>query len=232
MIFVNDFIEDVFSLLDANGNHVSGVAANITVDVVDPWHNVTNPVVAEIAPPGGLYFVDWQALTEGTYTAKWVCTSPIAETSHRFIVRNAQDVIADQVWDELFAAHGAAGSFGKLVQDILAAIAALNDLSMADVQTAMTAQGYTAGRAPNLDNLDAAISVVIAAIGALNNLSQADVQAAMTAQGYTAVRALLLDNLDSAISGVPAAVDAVLSAIHGAGSWETADLCDYHTQPC
>lgn len=37
-------------------------------------------------------------------------------------------------------------------------IAALNDLSIADVQTAMTNQGYTAARAPNLDNLDAAVS--------------------------------------------------------------------------
>ena len=36
----------------------------------------------------------------------------------------------------------------------------------------------------------------------------------------------------AAIAGIPAAVDIVLSAVHGAGSWETADLCDYHTQPC
>lgn len=39
-----------------------------------------------------------------------------------------------------------------------AAIAALNDLAIADVQTAMTNQGYTSGRAPNLDNLDATVS--------------------------------------------------------------------------
>lgn len=39
-----------------------------------------------------------------------------------------------------------------------AAIAALNNLSQAGVQSAMTAQGYTAARAPNLDNLDAAVS--------------------------------------------------------------------------
>jgi len=40
----------------------------------------------------------------------------------------------------------------------LAAIAGLEDLSSADVQAAMTAQGYTAARAPLLDNLDAAIT--------------------------------------------------------------------------
>lgn len=39
-----------------------------------------------------------------------------------------------------------------------AAIAGLNDLSQADVQTALTAQGYTVARAGNLDNLDTLIS--------------------------------------------------------------------------
>jgi len=39
-----------------------------------------------------------------------------------------------------------------------AVTAALNDLSQADVQAALTAQGYTAARAPGLDNLDAAVS--------------------------------------------------------------------------
>jgi len=70
----------------------------------------------------------------------------------------------------------------------------------------------------------------LAAIAALNDLSIADVQTAMTNQGYTAVRAILLDNLDAAVSAVPAAVDAVLSAVHGLGSWETG-ACDYHAQP-
>jgi len=38
------------------------------------------------------------------------------------------------------------------------AIAALNNLSQAGVQSAMTAQGYTAARGPKLDQLDAAVS--------------------------------------------------------------------------
>jgi hypothetical protein len=38
------------------------------------------------------------------------------------------------------------------------AITALNDLAIADIQTALTNQGYTAARAPNLDNLDTTIS--------------------------------------------------------------------------
>jgi len=41
---------------------------------------------------------------------------------------------------------------------ILAAIAALNNISIADVQTALTNQGYTSARSALLDNLDAAIT--------------------------------------------------------------------------
>ena len=43
-------------------------------------------------------------------------------------------------------------------------IAALNDLSVVDVQTALTNQGYTTVRAPKLDNLDATISGVPGAV--------------------------------------------------------------------
>ena len=44
--------------------------------------------------------------------------------------------------------------------DILNAINALNDLSVADIQAALTAQGYTTARAALLDNLDVAVSTV------------------------------------------------------------------------
>ncbi len=102
-------------------------------------------------------------------------------------------VVADAVWDELRAAHTTSASYGEFTGDAamrgtdgantvvpLAAatdqgehdqtqtdIAALNDLSQADVQTALTAQGYTVARAALLDNLDAAISGVAAAVWAL-----------------------------------------------------------------
>lgn len=101
------------------------------------------------------------------------------------------------------------GADGDDLKDLSDQIDGLNDLSQADVQAALTAQGYTVARAGNLDNLDAAISTVTSAIAALNDLSQADVQAALTAQGYTAGRATNLDNLDAAISTVVAAVAAL-----------------------
>ena len=122
--------------------------------------------------------------------------------------------------------------------NILAAIGALNDIDIADVQTALTNQGYTSARAAFLDiintNLDVAVStrnsVVpmdaatsqgehdatqagiaanLAAIGALNDIDITDVQTALTNQGYTAARALLLDNLDGTVSSVIAAIGAL-----------------------
>jgi hypothetical protein len=49
-------------------------------------------------------------------------------------------------------------------------IAALNDLDQADVQAAMTAQGYTTTRAVKLDNLDAPVSSVTADLDITNAL--------------------------------------------------------------
>jgi hypothetical protein len=116
--------------------------------------------------------------------------------------------------------HGYTTGRAALLDNLDMAISALNDLSIADIQTALTGQGYTVARAAFLDNLNATISSVLSAIAALNDLSQADVQSAMTAQGYTSLRAVLLDNLDLAVSLVPAAVDLVLTAAHGTGSWQ------------
>lgn len=107
--------------------------------------------------------------------------------------------VADAVWDEARAGHNSAGSFGETLNSVesklpandfadetlqqashaqtQADIAALNDLSQADVQSALTAQGYTTARAALLDNLDAAISSVISAIGALEDVSVSDILA-------------------------------------------------------
>lgn len=91
---------------------------------------------------------------------------------------------------------------------IIAAIGALNDLSQADVQAAMTAQGYTVARAALIDNLDAAITTILVAIAGLNDLSIVDIQSALTGQGYTTVRAALLDNLDALVSSRSTLTDA------------------------
>jgi len=68
---------------------------------------------------------------------------------------------------------------------VLAAIAALNNISIADVQTALTAQGYTTIRAALLDNLDAAISSrnAVTPLAAATDQAEHDAtQAAIAAQ--------------------------------------------------
>jgi len=93
--------------------------------------------------------------------------------------------------------------------NIPALIAALNDLSTADVQTALTNQGYTAARAPNLDNLDAAVSTratpadIATALATLNDISTADILAAVLASGESVDTALSrLDNMDVAVEKI------------------------------
>lgn len=106
-----------------------------------------------------------------------------------------------------------------------AAIAALNNISIADVQTALTNQGYTGARALLLDNLDAAISsrnavtplaaatdqaehdntqVLINAVGALvtglNDISVGDILTAVLGSGNT---------VDAELSGILALRDLI-----------------------
>lgn len=94
---------------------------------------------------------------------------------------------------------------------ILAAIAALNNLSIADVQTALTNQGYTSARAALIDFLDAAVSTratpadvaastaaVLAGLALLNDISVNDILTAVLTSGNT---------VDAELSGVLALRD-------------------------
>lgn len=65
------------------------------------------------------------------------------------LVASSKDIPGD-VGTTLSAAHGA-GTWGDVA--VLAAIVALNDLDIADIQTALTAQGYTAARAVELSEI-------------------------------------------------------------------------------
>lgn len=94
-------------------------------------------------------------------------------------------------------------------------------MTKGDVQDAMSSQGYTATRAPKLDQLDAAVSSR-AAPGAPMDLTagaetkvKTQAQGALTDQGYTTTRAPKLDNLDTAVSSRAAsgaAMDLVAAA--------------------
>lgn len=93
---------------------------------------------------------------------------------------------------------------GAVTTAVLAAIAALQDLSIADVQTALTNQGLTVVRAALLDNLDAAISTratpgdITTAIGGLNDISVGDILTAVLGSGNT---------VDAELSGILALRD-------------------------
>lgn len=151
--------------------------------------------------------------------------------SSRAAPGDAMDLVADSVDEAAIAASGAqefrdamklaptagapaAGSVDEHLDSIEldtgttipAAIAALNDLSQADVQAAMTSQGYTAARALLLDNLDAQISSVVTAIAGLNDLSASEAASAVwdalrsahtTTNTYGRAMTLLLDGMVS-----------------------------------
>lgn len=121
------------------------------------------------------------------------------------IQQDAMDTQLDTIEDKI-------DTIDTVVDGIVTSIAALNDLSIADVQTALTSQGYTSARATllnNLSNLDATISSIATLIGALNDIGIADVQTALTNQGYTSLRAALLDNLDATISSIATLIGAL-----------------------
>jgi hypothetical protein len=75
-----------------------------------------------------------------------------------------------------------------------AAIAALNDLSQADVQSAMTAQGYTTTRAGYLDRLDATITSRAAPGDAMDLVTNALDAAALAADAVTEIQSAILSD--------------------------------------
>lgn len=86
----------------------------------------------------------------------------------------------------------------------------------ADVQTGLTAQGYTTTRAGYLDVLNGLVAAIWANVSrtltANPGLTMADIR---TAIGMAAA------NLDTLIAGIPAADDALLTLAHGVGSWQS-----------
>lgn len=167
------------------------VTGDFTITVRNPQNTATMAAPAVVEIGGGQYRFDIAASFTNTHGA-----GPYGITVTLTLAPT--DTFTDRV--------------GFTVDDadtLATLINALNNLSQADVQAALTAQGYTIARAANLDNLDASISSIAALIGALNDLSIVDVQTAMTAQGYTVARAVLLDNLDATVSSVITAIAAL-----------------------
>lgn len=176
---------DELYAIDGDGNPITGILNGQWVKVL------YNPSGIDVS---GTITVTVAELGDGVYR---VTFTPNVDGSWVLVLENVAN-------DIRFSSGYQAGQ--NTFDDLATDIAALNDLSIADVQTALTNQGYTTVRAVLLDNLDATISSVLSAIGSLNDLSIADVQTALTNQGYTTARAIFLDNLDATISSVLSAI--------------------------
>jgi len=129
------------------------------------------------------------------------------------------EIKIDQWVKDLFDEH----------DDTQSDIAALNDLSQADVQAAMTSQGYTAARAPNLDNLDAAVSSRATQADILSDATPfagANIDATISSRSdfdETTDPVELLDSgggAGTSAAELVADVESQLSGTHGVGSWE------------
>ncbi len=114
-------------------------------------------------------------------------------------VSGAQEIAAE-VEADLSATHGAGswetatgfatpGDVSAAEATVLAAVAALNDLSVADVQAALTAQGYTTVRAALLDFLDVAVSSRAAPGAAMDLVTDALDADAVAASGAAEIAA-------------------------------------------
>jgi hypothetical protein len=214
--------------MDITGNitgNLSGSVGSVTGAVGSVTGNVGGNVTGTI---GGLTaaalkdFFDTDTTTTYASAVAGSVVKEIADNAGGSSLTAAD--IADAVWDEAIAGHLSAGSTGEALSDdaVLASIAALNDLSQADIRTAV---GLASA---NLDTqladlpttaelataLGTADDAVLAAIAALNNLSQANIR---TAVGLGSA------NLDTQLDALPtnaelavalaAADDAVLAAI-------------------
>ncbi len=166
---------------------------------------------AEIASLNDLAIADVQtALTNQGYTAARApnLDNADAAVSTRAAPGDAMDLAADAV-----DAAAVAASAVTEIQNGLATsaeVGALNDIDQAGVQAALTAQGFTAARAPNLDNLDAASSTLATAANATAN------QSAILLR-FTAVEGATFDTSTDSLEAIRDRGDAAWSGGGGGG---------------
>jgi hypothetical protein len=164
-------IDSRFDINESNqGSIVSNQAiidANVDAILVDTGTTIPNQISA-LNDPTAAAIADavWDEALAG-HAIAGSTGEALTDAASGGSAPSAAD-IADAVWDEAVSGHTGAGSFGELLDTNVDAtigsratqtsVDSLNDISTADVQTALTSQGYTVGRAGNLDNLDASVS--------------------------------------------------------------------------
>lgn len=149
-------------------------------------HDATQAAIAALpAAPSAAVVADavWDEATSGHVVAGSFGAEVVTHATPAEV--NAQVAAALATYDaatgtDVSAAQTAIiADTGATEAAVLAAIGALNNLSQAGVQAAMTAQGYTTARATLLDNLDATVSSVATAIAGLNDLDASQVATAV-----------------------------------------------------
>jgi len=151
------------------GAPVLGGAATITIWY--PGDAFGAPTISAVAMPEwaqGVYRYVTAALA-GVGVYKVICQIVASNLYCGGTFEIIDDRIGDILADTAAIEPLVTANLDVAISTVIAAIVALNDLSIADVQTAMTNQGYTAVRAILLDNLDAAISTVITIVTDIDN---------------------------------------------------------------
>ena len=220
------------TLTNNQGNFVTGVT--ITYEIRNSITNVLadSGTLTEVS---GLYFVDFTFTTLGQFRVLYF--TPVTFPNDLELVdvtiaqANANDIT--NIISEIDDNEAKIDLLQIDLTQILSDVAGLNDLSIADIQTALINQGYTVVRAGNLDNLDVAVSTrsshdaedvriemdassidlnqILFDIASLNNVSIVGIQTALTNQGYTVVRADNLDNLDTTVSSRASEANATIN---------------------
>lgn len=172
------------ALTTAHTNTLGDLAMHITATSADPLDMV-------LLVEGGSVDADVSTrLPTASYSAP-----PSAASIRSEIDSNSTKL------DATVSSRLASGSYTAPDNSGIAAIKAKTDnlpaspAAASDVQTGLTAQGYTAARATKLDNLDAAVS-------SRSTLDGSGVQTALTSQGYTSARAGYLDVLNGIVQAI------------------------------
>jgi len=236
-------------------DETGGSAKNVPQDaevLVGDWVDHLDADISSRAAPGDAMDLVTDAVDSAAVATSGVneIRDAILSDSTPFDGADVAAILADTAAIDARLPSDPADESNQLAQHAAtqAAVAALNDLSSAGVQAAMTAQGYTAARAPNLDNLDQQLSTTESNIRGvdsddLKNLSDQidDVQGRLPAAlvggridaDVGAVQASVIDAAAIATGAIDAdalATDAIAEIAtyletggpnpHGTGAWD------------
>ena len=241
---------DIFATITAAGVPVNGLVDMPEIQITDDTGAIVQAFVAmtDLGQDGKHLFAYTIPAVARSYTflvdADPLVTGQVT-TSDRFYFGSFSgeaDIIAVSTdlanLDVAVSTRATPADIAASEATILAAIGALNNISIADVQTAMTAQGYTSARAVFLDFLDVAVSSRNAVTPMTAGLSQTEhdaTQAAIaalvvpmdvvTSQAEHDATQALVTAVGALVTGLnDISVSDILTAVLGSGNTVDAEL--------